>query len=235
MTERRYDDDEVRAIFERASTPVPAGEGRGTLPSKGTGFSLAELQEIGAEAGIEPARVAEAALSLDRRPGRAVGPVRRGPIPLRVGHSVHLPGPFSEDDWNRLVVDLRDTFDAKGRLSVEGAFREWRNGNLYAAVEPDGDGVRLRMGTRKESAQAALMMGTMMAVMGAVLFLLYATGIKDGAIRGAFVLEVFGMVGLGAGLIQLPGWAGTRAQQMEGIAERALLRAATRGAGTTEE
>ncbi|MEZ4424455.1 MAG: hypothetical protein R3E98_13685 [Gemmatimonadota bacterium] len=231
MTQRRYDDDEVRAIFDRAVSPTPArGDRSGTHLTTGEGFTLAELQEIGAEAGIPPERIAEAAGALERRGSHAVQKAERSTLPIRVKHTVRLPGTFTEEDWNRLVVDLRDTFGANGKLRVEGAFREWRNGNLFAVVEPDGDGYRLRMGSRKESAQSVMMMGTVFAIMGAVLFLLYATGLKEGAISGAVAMELAGLVSIGAGLIQLPGWSATRMRQMEEVGERARLRA-----GRTDE
>ena len=63
MTERRYGDDEVREIFSLATT----GDGRDrSLRAESGELTLAEIQRIGQEAGIEPARVAEAALRVWR-------------------------------------------------------------------------------------------------------------------------------------------------------------------------
>jgi hypothetical protein len=51
MAERRYSDEEVAAIFERASQPEHT-----TLPAAadGKGLTLAALQDIGREVGISP-------------------------------------------------------------------------------------------------------------------------------------------------------------------------------------
>ena len=51
MPERRYNDEEVEAIFARASEAEEAAPRR--LRS-GEGLTLADLQKIGREAGIEP-------------------------------------------------------------------------------------------------------------------------------------------------------------------------------------
>ena len=64
MTDRRYNDDEVAAIFERASNAEHAN-----LPASAEagGLTLAALQEIGREVGISPDAVSRAARSLDLR------------------------------------------------------------------------------------------------------------------------------------------------------------------------
>jgi hypothetical protein len=63
MSERHYNDDEVAAIFERASetehTALP-------VPAESKGLTLAALQEIGREVGISPESISLAAQSLDQ-------------------------------------------------------------------------------------------------------------------------------------------------------------------------
>jgi hypothetical protein len=70
MSERRYNDEEVAAIFERASetelTALPA-------PAEGRGLTLAALQDIGREVGISPESISLAARSLDQT-GRPAPP-----------------------------------------------------------------------------------------------------------------------------------------------------------------
>ena len=51
MSERRYSDEEVAAIFARA-TETQESQPRRNTP--GEGMTLAELQEIGREVGIAP-------------------------------------------------------------------------------------------------------------------------------------------------------------------------------------
>ena len=60
----RYSEDEIAAIFERATEAQHVA--RRQLPP-GEGLTLAELQEIGGDVGLSPELVAEAARSLDRQ------------------------------------------------------------------------------------------------------------------------------------------------------------------------
>lgn len=62
MTERRYGDEEVREIFSLATM---GGAQERHLPAESGGLTLDDLQRIGREAGIDPARVAQAAEKLD--------------------------------------------------------------------------------------------------------------------------------------------------------------------------
>jgi len=65
MTDRRYNDDEVAAIFSKAAEgpPTPA-----LGVARTEGLTLADLQEIGREVGITPEAVAQAAAAVDLRP-----------------------------------------------------------------------------------------------------------------------------------------------------------------------
>lgn len=225
MAERRYDEDETRAIFDQASK-VPSVRDPSGSPSTDRGFTLAELQDIGAEAGIEPARIADAAHALDTRPA-APPPARRlMGFPVGVARTFELPGSFEEDDWNRLVVDLRETFDARGRIRVQGDFREWSNGNLHAMVEPTEGGHRLRMRTVKGSARRAVRVGAVMIAMALFLVvnLVFEGNMADDWIVAA-LMGGFGLGAIGLSAAQLPGWARTRERQMEEVGARALLRA----------
>jgi hypothetical protein len=225
MAERRYDEDETRAIFDSASK-VPSLREPGGAPSADRGFTLAELQEIGVEAGLDPGRIAEAARALEARTP-APAPVRRlAGLPVEVARTVVLPGDFDEDDWNRLVVDLRETFGARGRIRAQGAFREWSNGNLQALVEPTDDGHRLRLRTVKGSAYRAFRLGGFGIFFALVLLVAFLLEGRIGdAWLGAAFLGIFGLGSVGLTALQLPGWSRTRARQMEEVASRALLRA----------
>ena len=63
MTERRYTDDEVAAIFELASKTERADV---PISAEGRGLTLAAVQEIGREAGISTESIALAAQSLSQ-------------------------------------------------------------------------------------------------------------------------------------------------------------------------
>jgi hypothetical protein len=224
MAERRYDEDEVRRIFDDAArVGVPEG---GTELSPAEGFTLAELQQIGAEAGLDPDGIAAAARALGSRSSESVATRRVAGLPIGVSRTVDLPAGFTESDWNRLVVDLRETFDARGRIRVEGAFREWTNGNLQALVEPTEAGHRLRLRTVKGSASGALTFAGIsiaVAVFMFVMAVLTGQPFEDWSVAVAMVVAGLGMVGFSA--VTLPGWARTRERQMEEVARRTRLRA----------
>ena len=225
MTDRRYDDDESREIFDAASRAGGTSE-PGTGLTVGSGFTLAELQEIGVEAGMDPGRIAEAARALDLRPAAAPPARRLLGVPVGVARTVELPATFDEDDWNRLVVDLRQTFDARGKIRVEGAFRAWSNGNLQALVEPTDEGFQLRLRTLKRSAtQSAALAGAGLVFAVFLTMALLAKGELDAKWIAPAFIALLSAGNFAAQMIQLPGWAHTRERQMEEVAARALLRA----------
>jgi hypothetical protein len=216
--ERRYTDEEIREIFGAATE---AGESHGRAPSTGTGLTLRELQEIAGEVGVAPERIAEAASALDLR--RNVRP-RRTHLgqPLSVGRTVDLPRAPTDQEWEMIVAELRETFNARGKVSVLGGLREWRNGNLHACIEPTEAGHRLRLGTLKGESLTLARLGTggiLSAIILLVVFLL--TGETD-AFGGPLLLAAGGAAALVASAVRLPGWAREREDQMEYIAARTL-------------
>jgi hypothetical protein len=222
--ERRYDEGEVAAIFEAASNERgPAG--RAPNPASG-GLSLTELQEIGGQVGIAPARIAEAAAALDPRVDADPRRTHLG-MPVSVGRTVDLPRAPTDREWEVLVGELRRTFHAQGRIADIGDLRGWTNGNLHAYVEPTDDGWQLRMGTLKSNGVAMGWLGIVALVAGllALAFLFLGGEPEEGTL--AVILAVLGGTALAANAIRLPRWASEREGQMERIASRAqaLIRA----------
>ena len=223
MTERRYSEEEVAAIFERAAEVQQTA--RRQLPP-GEGMTLADLQEIGREVGIAPELVAQAARSMDQG-GRAAARTFLG-LPIGVGRTVELDRRLSEEEWERLVVDLRETFDARGTVRYDGPFRQWTNGNLQALLEPTATGHRIRLRTVKGDARALMTAGLgSLGVAAAVLVALaVAGGLGDpGSLTGVGFLTAIGLGMFGIGALRLPGWARLRRRQMEGVAARLALAA----------
>ncbi|MEP6508616.1 MAG: hypothetical protein ABJC63_10360 [Gemmatimonadales bacterium] len=219
MAERQFSDEEVAAIFEKASE----AESLATI-APGKGMTLAALQEIGREAGMSPEAIAQAALSLDltakAKPQTLLG------LPIAVGQTIEVDRPLSEADWERLVADLRVTFNARGVLRQDGPFRQWTNGNLQALVEPTPTGFRLRLKTFNANARALVTMGAggiaVAAVTSASLAIAGTAG-SSGSVGGVALLGMLGAGMLGLGAIQLPAWARRRKAQMEEIVARAAL------------
>lgn len=213
---------EVAAIFERAT------EARETLqrqlPSGEGGLTLAELQQIGREVGISSDLIVHAAHMLDQA-GRQTSRKWLG-LPIGVGRTIELDRKLSEDEWERLVVHLRETFDARGVVRHEGSLRTWSNGNLQALLEPTVTGHRLRLRTVKGDARSLI--GGGLAIFGAATALLAAAALRGpfsdiGMLSGLSILGTMGLGMVGMGAFRLPGWARQRQQQMEGVAERLAL------------
>lgn len=216
--ERRYQEEEVKAIFEAAATEPGSRE---RPPYSGAGLTLAELQAIGDEVGLAPERIAEAASALDRSPTVMPRRTYLG-MPVSVGLAVDLPRAPSDREWELLVSELRQTFRARGRVESHGSLREWTNGNLHAYVEPTETGHRLRMGTLKGNAMSFGTMGIAGILMG--LFVLVAILLTGKEARGLFAplfLGGMGAAALASGLLGLPRWAREREKQMEHVASRA--------------
>ena len=218
MPERRYTDDEVAEIFARASEKEKSA--RHQLPSA-EGLSLTELQKIGAEAGLAPDLVAEAARSLDE-PRPPAPPVFLG-LPLGVARTVRLDRRLTDAEWERLVVDLRETFDARGVIRTEGSFRQWSNGNLQVLVEPDGDGQRVRFRTVRGQSRSLMVFGLGAIGVAAVSALTsMLNGLTPNELSQVLTIALGGAGVFALGALPLPRWARLRRQQMDELAERLL-------------
>ncbi len=221
MTDRRYTDEEMSEIFRRATedTPQPAPQSPGA-----TGMSLAELQEIGVEAGIPAEQVALAARSLDQPV--AVGPVthRMLGLPLAVADDAELGRQLTDEEWDQLVVLARDLFSARGRQSQDGSFRQWTNGNLQVLLEPSGTGHRLRLRTRNGYARSLILGGTGalgIAMVVGLVPLLEGSQQMIANLDGMAILGLAGLAMIGRGVFGLNGWAKRRREQFRQLIERA--------------
>jgi hypothetical protein len=214
--ERRYSEEDAAAIFQRAAE---AQQGRRPQLQASEGMTLAELKEIGREVGIPPELVADAARSIDNT-GRPVSRSFLG-LPIGVGRTVELDRKLSDSEWEQLVSDLRETFDARGAVRYDGPFRQWTNGNLQALLEPTATGHRLRLRTLKGDARALMTAGIGLVGVAAVTFVLaVANGLTGNAWSAAISMSLMGLGLFGIGALRLPAWARLRRQQMEAVASR---------------
>jgi hypothetical protein len=225
MTERRYTEDEAAAVFKRAAEAQQTA--RRPLTS-GEGMTLDDLQEIGREVGIPPALIAQSARVLDRE-GRPSSRTFLG-LPLGVGRTIELGRRLTDEEWEHLVVDLRETFDARGTVRQDGGFRQWTNGNLQALLEPTPDGHRLRLRTLNGNARALMALGlAALATCGAMAltFALNGRPFDADAMTGIGFLSIIGLGAFSSGALRLPGWARLRRRQMEDVAARLGLAASS--------
>lgn len=223
MTKRRFNENEVAAIFERATEAQQTGHRQ--LPS-GEGMTLAELQEIGREVGISPDLISQAAQVIEQG-GQPTSRSFLG-LPLAVGRTIEFDRRLSEEEWERLVVDLRETFDARGVVRHEGSLRSWSNGNLQALLEPTETGHRIRLRTVKGDARGMMIGG--LGMFGAATAALVAAAVQGGLgdagmVSGLGVLATMGAGMFGVSALRLPRWARIRRRQMEEVAGRLAIAA----------
>src|SRR5437660_5485155 len=213
MADRRYNDKEIAAIF-RAATEGPANAPP-DVP-RDEGLTLADLQAIGREVGIAPDAITRAAQALDVRRGAARTLLG---LPIGVARTVNLNRRLTEEEWGRLVVQLREVFDARGSTRSDGDLRQWTNGNLQVLLEPTAAGHRLRFRTLHGAARASI--GAGLAALGVTATVVVATAISGhlgDAIPGIVLLLATGMAMIVNGALRLPRWARLRGRQMDALA-----------------
>ena len=225
MTERQYNDEEVAAIFERAAETEHTAL---SVPAEGKGMTLAALQDIGREVGISPESIARAARSLDQA-GHPVSRKFMG-LPIGVGRTVEFDRPLSDADWERLVADLRTTFDARGTVRYDGPFRQWTNGNLQALLEPTPKGHRLRLQTMKGDSRAMMTGGGV--ALGAAAATVVAAGLagslsNSGTLMGVGFMAMMGLGMFAAGALRVSSWARRRKAQIDEVIGRLSITAQT--------
>jgi len=218
MSERRFSEEEVAEILKNAAEVQDSDNPQMTLAN---GLTLSELKDIGREVGISPEAMQHAVRRLD--PATNATRTYLG-LPLGVSRTVELDRKLSDDEWERLVVELRQTFDARGVIRQDGSLRSWTNGNLQILLEPTSTGQRLRLKTVKGSAQGLIGGGVAIFLAGAVLAV--AAVVKgvvpdSGLIAALGTMMGGGMVMFGGGAFSLPSWARLRRRQMEQIADHA--------------
>lgn len=223
MPADRFNEDEAAAIFARAAE----AEASGRQPASAAGgMTLAELQEIGREAGLQPETVAEAAESI-RRAGTPAHTSVTAPaptflrVPIGVARTVALERPLSEEEWGELVAQLRATFNAGGRINSYGNFHEWRNGNLRVSAGPVSGGYQVDMRTSKGSARSLMTAGGIMTGFSAALMAVSTLTVgAPGDVPDLAPMITIGAALFGAGVLQVPAWARRRREQFDRIAER---------------
>ncbi len=220
MAERRYNDKEIAAIFRAAAEEGPRSPQREV--ARDEGLTLAELQAIGSEVGIPSDAVAQAARAVDVRLGAASRTFLG--LPIGVARTVNLNRRLTDEEWERLVVQLREVFNARGRTRSDGSLRQWTNGNLQVLLEPTETGHRLRFGTLHGGARASIGAGIATLGITAVVVISGAVwGTLGEALPGIALMAAAGAGMIASGALRLPRWARLRERQMEALATRIAL------------
>ena len=148
---RRFDEQEVAEILSKATEPRNSGALSTRSPSSAEGLTLAEVREIALEAGIDPARIEEAANSLVR-------PVRASKLDVFVGaptmvrFETRVSVDLDDDDRAEMVRLIRATLDRQGVVGGQGGTLEWMDqdglGGRNVTVSTTEDGACIEVSGR---------------------------------------------------------------------------------------
>lgn len=145
MAERRYNEKELAEILRRAGRRQFSRSA-----DDSTSFSLADIQRLASEVGIEPALVAAEAASLPEREEEGAGFWGATPYLMR---DVTVPGPISEETWEEIVAELRASLGGVGEVTSTELSREWDGGTDFRAAllaaTRRGNETRLRLTFRQ--------------------------------------------------------------------------------------
>lgn len=227
--ERRFTDDEARAIIERAARAQHAIEVRDDARAA-AGLWLVELQEIGQAAGLDPRHVAAAAAAL--AVDGAAPTVDRFGLPARLRVTRAMPA-VSDPAWERMVAALRAEFGTAGAAGQVGRIREWTartetSGGMpdevHVVVAPADDGGAVvtidHPDARKRGRDLLVAAGTMggMGVLFLGMGLIPALPVALAAV-GAGVVGVGGIMGAG-GVAYARRWAAGRERRFQAVLDR---------------
>lgn len=185
-TERRFTDEEVATILERALASSHR-ETRVPVRNETDGITLAQLEGVAAEAGIDPVRVREAALTLGDESEGEDGSALFGPPANHVFDRV-VEGEIPPDRMSDVVAAIRRLTKGTGKVEEVGDWLEWTSGedrSLHVTVKPEAGQTRLQVVT-----SSALLLAAITVPTGIVSLIAFALLLKNGLLTA----------GLGAGL-----------------------------------
>ena len=122
---RRYSDKEVSRLLKYATELQEKDEAGGRLGHEG-GMTLATLQDVAAEAGIDPRYVQFAAARIDSPEPTGLEHSLAG-TPLLVRAERVLPGELQEGDYEQIVTEIQMAADVQGDASMVGRTLTWRS------------------------------------------------------------------------------------------------------------
>jgi hypothetical protein len=125
MNDRIFTQAEVSDLLSKAARL------EGAVGNSSSGLTLAEVKDAARAAGIDPSWV-EAAL---RTSGRTAEAQTYAGITTTVHRERVLPRPIDENQWGRIVAELRRTLGEKGTAESIGGNRAWESGHLRVGIE----------------------------------------------------------------------------------------------------
>ena len=169
------------------------------------GLSLAELEEVGRVAGLDPQFVREAAMDALRP--EATGATRRVlGMPLEHRRERFIRGTVTDAAWAQIVVDLRRQFNKPGLVTDIGPLREWRSvandqqQPVTVTLTPERGGTRVVIEQSQANTALGLGIATGVNFLMGLVFLFFATvetGEPDLIVPAMVLLAFSLMFGLG--------------------------------------
>ena len=193
-----FTDREVRLIFERAGKLDGASD-RGERR-----LSLAEIQEIGAQAGLDPSDVAAAAATIRT----ATVEERFSGAPARFRFGARIEQRLGEDGLAALIHAARDATGYHGSVSYGGGGAEWRArsalGAIIVSAHVESRGTRIDVVVSREDARMLSTIASGVAAVG-------LGGWVASLASHAFGADISTSLIAGAVTAALSGWAIARA------------------------
>jgi hypothetical protein len=200
---RRYSDEEVQRLLNRAAELESQG---GNLPAKVDGTSLAEIESIASEAGINPALIRQAARELESPTSGVTVVAPQSSFFLGAPTVFELervvPGEADQATLERLVPYLQRAADGMGHPSLMGKTLTWQSEDssktrtLLVTVSMGRSETRISIEERYGNMAGALF-GGIIGGAGTGLGFGVGFGVGLGALGSALFATVFPFAALG--------------------------------------
>lgn len=200
---RRYGDKEVRRLLQRAAE-LQKQESVREYGDDAGGLTLADLQEVAAEAGIHPRYIQRAAAGIEGS-GPSGLAARLAGTELTITVERIVPGELPEEGFEQAILEIQRAFSGSGNPSMVGRTLMWKSdamehqSSLQVTVSSRHGETRIRAEERLHGTAAAAHLGLVvgagmgvglgvgfsvgLAVLGSALF---ATLFPVGAIGGIY-------------------------------------------------
>lgn len=231
---RTYTEAEVADIIARASRQT-----RPAATDETPGLTLAEIERLGAEAGLDPAALRAAAAEID-----APAPSRHWGAPADAVAQRVVTGTVSEEAWERIVATARAEFGRAGIAGQIGRTREWTavgasnnaQPTTRLALEPTADGTRIVLSQSVRDAMLGFTIGGSITSAMAVVFGVLTALNSDPEIWVAtLILSVVSVLLLGGSQVGLRVWQRRQEHRFERLLDRFELAVRTSARTPAEE
>jgi hypothetical protein len=205
-----YSEKQAGAILRRAVERSAAAGAEGS-----SGISLAEMERIAAEIGIEPQHVRAAVADVSRRSTTGT--------PGVIDLEQIVPAELSEEAWDSILAELRRVFGTAGTASAAGRAREWDIPNVHASLVSRNGTTRVHL-MENHSAEVTLAWVMWMFVSLFVAFLAVVIGAKKGGVDQALINALITSAVSAAGFVGIRvstrNWQHRQQERMERLLQR---------------